>query len=106
MVHGARANISRSSKQFKCVVCGHVFRPGTPQVMFRNDLNREYAPGRVFWDSTCKSCADQYKQHSRAAAATAAIIFERFIFGCAVSCSPFGAARVDRGGPILPCNRW
>lgn len=61
MPHGWRHNVDKCKKPYTCVVCKAKQGAESPLVMFRNDNNREYAPGRVLWDACCADCADKYK---------------------------------------------
>ena len=60
MVHGTRVNLAQCIGDFKCFGCVRQFPAKSPLVMFRNDNNAEYAPGRVLWDFCREGCAPKY----------------------------------------------
>ena len=106
MVHGSRVNIPKSAKRFLCVLCKTWFCEETPLVMFRNDNNREYAPGRVLWDCCCQPCAGNYisppdpaKTQSTAPAGSSLIPAEsgRHRDGAAPPAAP-------EGSPLVPAH--
>ena len=107
MVHGSRVNIPKSAKRFLCVLCKTWFCEETPLVMFRNDNNREYAPGRVLWDCCCQPCAGNYisppdpaKTQSTAPAGSSLIPAEsgRHRDGAAPPAAP-------EGSPLVPAQQ-